>query len=125
MTDSLALVWLKRDLRLRDHDALAAACASGRRVMVCYIFEPILLQDPHYDRRHWRFVWQSLQSLNVALRPFNTRVFIFYGDALSVLQSIYGEQGIHSLFSHQEIGLANTFARDREVAAWGAPDTLV
>ncbi|WP_269617628.1 cryptochrome/deoxyribodipyrimidine photo-lyase family protein [Zhongshania sp. BJYM1] len=118
MTDSLALVWLKRDLRLRDHDALAAACASGRRVMVCYIFEPILLQDPHYDRRHWRFVWQSLQSLNVALRPFNTRVFIFHGDALSVLQSIDDELGIHSLFSHQEIGLANTFARDREVAAW-------
>ncbi|WP_255558190.1 cryptochrome/deoxyribodipyrimidine photo-lyase family protein [Zhongshania aquimaris] len=118
MTDLLALVWLKRDLRLRDHDALAAACASGRRVMVCYIFEPILLQDPHYDRRHWRFVWQSLQSLNVALRPFNTRVFIFHGDALSVLQSIDGELGIHSLFSHQEVGLAKTFARDREVLAW-------
>jgi deoxyribodipyrimidine photo-lyase len=118
MSDAVALLWFKRDLRLRDHDALAAACASGQPLMLCYIFEPMVLLDPHYDRRHWRFVWQSLQELNTALQPFGAKLLIFSGNALEILQNIHRERGIHSLYSHQEIGLELTFARDRAVATW-------
>ena len=40
----LALVWLKRDLRLRDHDALTAALAENKYVLLLYIAEPSLWQ---------------------------------------------------------------------------------
>ena len=82
MTDlsDVSLVWFKRDLRLRDHTALSEAIARGKPIVLLYIFEPILLKDPHYDERHWRFIWQSLTDLNHQLSAVNTRVLILiYG----------------------------------------------
>ncbi|MFT6206586.1 MAG: deoxyribodipyrimidine photo-lyase, partial [Colwellia sp.] len=62
-TNSLAdsevnIVWLKRDLRLSDHQPLSESTQSGL-TLVYYVFEPLLIADPHYDERHWRFIWQS------------------------------------------------------------------
>lgn len=51
---AIAVVWLKRDLRLSDHQPLADAVASGLPVLLLYCFEPMLLADPHYSARHWR-----------------------------------------------------------------------
>jgi deoxyribodipyrimidine photo-lyase len=69
--DKVNLVWLKRDLRLRDHEAIFNASINGSPVLMIYIIEPILLDDPHYDIRHWRFIWQSLQDINQQLNQFN------------------------------------------------------
>ncbi|MAY38879.1 MULTISPECIES: FAD-binding domain-containing protein [Spongiibacter] len=117
MTEGISVVWFKRDLRLSDHAPLQAACASGRPVILLYIVEPMLLNDPHYSERHWRFIWQSLEQINAQLRPLNTQLYTVQGDALSVLQTLHQQLGIHTLYSHQEIGLANTFDRDLRVAA--------
>ena len=65
------IVWLKRDLRLTDHEPLSDAIKSGL-TLLCYVFEPELIKDPHYDERHWRFVWQSLDDLNTQLKSFNS-----------------------------------------------------
>jgi len=69
----LFIMWFKRDLRLRDNQALRAAVAAtqaivGARLLLLYVFEPTLLADPHYDLRHWRFVAESLADLNRQLR---------------------------------------------------------
>ncbi len=58
------IVWFKRDLRLADHAPLAAACDRGLPLLLLYLFEPDLLDDPHYSERHWRFVTESLQDLD-------------------------------------------------------------
>ena len=81
------LVWLKRDLRLSDHQPLASAVDSGLTLLY-YVFEPCLVNDPHYDLRHWRFVWQSIQNLNQQLSAFNTQVYVFFGDAEAALDEI-------------------------------------
>ena len=64
---AIAVVWLKRDLRLTDHQPLQAAVATGLPVLLLYCFEPMLLSDPHYSARHWRFVRESLQDLQQRL----------------------------------------------------------
>ena len=56
------IVWLKRDLRLSDHEPLAHAIKSGTTLLY-YVFEPLLINDPHYDVRHWRFIWQSITPI--------------------------------------------------------------
>ena len=66
------VVWLKRDLRLSDHQALTDSIKSGLTLLF-YVFEPLLIDDPHYDERHWRFVWQSIQDINNQLASYNTR----------------------------------------------------
>ncbi len=38
------LLWIRRDLRLSDHPALAEACESGRAVI------PVFIQDASVDR---------------------------------------------------------------------------
>ena len=75
-SDKVNLVWLKRDLRLRDHEALFNASADANPILLTYVIEPILLNDPHYDVRHWRFIWQSLQDINQQLAPFNCQLLI-------------------------------------------------
>ena len=49
------VVWLKRDLRLRDHAPLAAAFARGD-VLVVYVVEPELVRQPETDPSHVAFV---------------------------------------------------------------------
>ena len=35
-----ALVWFRNDLRLHDHEPLAAACAASTSVLPVYVFDP-------------------------------------------------------------------------------------
>ncbi|MEC4089321.1 deoxyribodipyrimidine photo-lyase [Pseudoalteromonas rubra] len=115
---SVAVVWLKRDLRLSDHAPLCQAIQSGHPVLLLYCFEPMLLDDPHYSARHWQFVLQSLQDING--RVPHRSLWVSDKPALDALQQVHETYQIAALYSHQEIGLANTFERDKAVATWCA-----
>ncbi|WP_338292124.1 deoxyribodipyrimidine photo-lyase [Planctobacterium marinum] len=112
------IVWLKRDLRLRDHEPLYIAHQNGQPVLLLYVVEDILQQDPHMDIRHWRFIWQSLKDIEQQLALFASPLSVTSGDFLQTLWLLKKQFGRFNLFSQQEIGLENTFKRDREVAAW-------
>lgn len=112
------MVWLKRDLRLRDHQALFVASADSNPVVLIYIVEPFLLEDPHYDIRHWRFIWQSLQDINQQLSQHNSKLLILQGEAVRVFSQLHNLLSIQHIYSHQEIGLNNTFERDQAVRLW-------
>ena len=117
VSNGVNVVWLKRDLRLSDHQPLMESTQAGLTLLY-YVFEPLLVDDPHYDERHWRFVWQSLEDINTQLAPFNTRVYIYLGDAIDGLNAINNSLPIKRLFSHQEVGLLSTFDRDKAVKRW-------
>lgn len=114
----VSVVWFKRDLRLTDHEPLKQAIALGHPLVLVYIIEPELLNDPHYSERHWRFIWQSLTDLNDLLKAYNARIHIIEGEAMTVLGRLSREINIQALFSHQEVGLDVTFKRDQRVADW-------
>jgi deoxyribodipyrimidine photo-lyase len=114
---SIDVVWFKRDLRLADHAPLATALRAGRPLLLLYCFEPELLADPHYDRRHWRFVWQSLAAMNETLASHGAGLEILRADPREVLPALHAAVGIDTLYSHEETGLAVTFRRDRDIAA--------
>ncbi|WP_395343144.1 deoxyribodipyrimidine photo-lyase/cryptochrome family protein [Ningiella sp. W23] len=118
-----SVVWLKRDLRLRDHDALLAAVEHQKPVCLLYIVEPIMLNDPHMDVRHWRFIYQSILDLNEQLAKYQTQILLLHGDAITILNAL-AERGMSKLFSHQEIGLAHTFERDKAVRLWCDSNTI-
>ena len=71
------IVWLKRDLRLTDHAPLLHASHTSDPLLLLYIIEPMLINDPHYDSRHWRFIWQSLQDIQDQLDGVNAKLHIF------------------------------------------------
>ena len=76
MKNDLSIVWLKRDLRLQDNEAITNAINTNQSVLLLYTFEDFLLQDKHYSQRHWDFVKQSLEDLNQQLKPYNSKVLI-------------------------------------------------
>ncbi len=110
------IVWFKRDLRLRDHAPLARALEAGQPLLLVYILEPSLRADPHYDERHWRFVYQSLLDLNRQLKAYTTQIHLLQSEVLPALDLLYRRHNIEALFSYEETGLKLTYDRDRAVA---------
>ncbi len=120
---SVAIVWLKRDLRLQDHMPLVKAVESGLPVLLVYFFEPMLLSDPHYTQRHWQFVIESLED--ILTRIPQASLWVSTESAEQSFELIAKEYGIGALFSHQEIGLNNTFQRDRQISNWCKKHAIV
>lgn len=112
------VVWLKRDLRLTDHAPLLHASRNSEALVVVYVIEPELIADPHYDVRHWRFIWQSLQDIQRQLDKVSANLHIFFGDAVTVFNSLHQKHGIRSIYSHEEIGIEVTYRRDQAFKQW-------
>ena len=84
----MKVVWLKRDLRLHDHEALFRAIQSKEKVLMLYLFEPSLQQDIHYSERHFDFIKQSLVELQNELLPYHTQILIVEEEALVVFKKL-------------------------------------
>ena len=111
----IALVWLKRDLRLEDHEALTVALENHKLVLILYVAEDFLLEDPHCSERHLNFIKESIQDLNTQLRPFNTEVLALQGELISIVKQLQETFSIAALYSHFETGIQATFIRDTKV----------
>jgi deoxyribodipyrimidine photo-lyase len=114
----ISVVWLKRDLRLSDHAPLVAAIAEGFPILLLYCFEPSLLAAPQSSDRHWRFVCESLKDMEQRLLSLRANLLIVRAEVKTVFIQIQQDYSIHSVYSHQETGIAVTYARDREMAAY-------
>lgn len=112
------VVWLKRDLRLRDHAPLAEAIAQGRPLILLYVHEPTIWALPDHAPRHRRFVEECLADMQQQLVPHGRSLLVCEAEMAQVLPVLHQRWGIHTLHSHRETGLAATYARDRRVAAW-------
>jgi deoxyribodipyrimidine photo-lyase len=122
MKQRINVVWFKRDLRLSDHMPLKLAESSDLPTLLLYIFEPILLNDPHYSERHWRFVTESLTDMN---RQLTQNITVAHGESVGIFEAINNRFEIASIFSHEETGLANTFDRDKAISRWAAKNSIL
>ncbi|MEM1214870.1 MAG: FAD-binding domain-containing protein [Bacteroidota bacterium] len=109
------IVWLKRDLRLRDHEPLHLAARADIPCLLVYCFEPSLVAHPDYSARHWRFAWEGLQDMNKRLAQ---PVLVAHEECLTVFQRVAKHYEIVHLWSHLEIGVKATFERDKAVKRW-------
>lgn len=112
--EEIHVVWFKRDLRLQDNEAIENALASNKRVLFLYVFENSLMDDPHYDERHWNFIKQSIIDLNTDLKKHNTKVLCVNTEVVSAFNQIFNSYKVDTVFSHQETGLLITYNRDKE-----------
>ncbi|MDP4302788.1 FAD-binding domain-containing protein [Leptothrix discophora] len=117
MAGSTALVWFKRDLRLRDHAPLAEA-AQADRALGLVLIEPAWLASPECDPRHVAHLLDAVALLrdDLAVRGLPLRVCV--GEATAVLAQLRRETAFTHLFSHEETGPGWSYTRDRAVAAW-------
>jgi deoxyribodipyrimidine photo-lyase len=103
MTGPSALVWFKRDLRVRDHAPLAEAMQFENALGLVMI-EPQWLSSPECDPRHVRFLLDCVTGLQRSLATLGLPLLVRTGAMLQVLQSLRQEFLFTHLFSHEETG---------------------
>ncbi|MCB6184707.1 DNA photolyase family protein [Leeia sp. TBRC 13508] len=113
----LQIVWFKKDLRVHDHAALHAACASGE-VLALYCAEPDIISQPDFSLGHWQFTYECLTELQHDLQQLGIPILFVYSDPTEALRHIQKTVSIESIHSHEETGNNATFQRDIRVQAW-------
>ena len=112
-----ALVWFKRDLRVRDHAPLAEAmqfeCALG-----LVVIEPQWLASPECDARQVGFLLDCVAGLQRDLAARGLTLIVRTGTLPQVLQDLRREFPFTHLFSSEETGPGWSYARDLAVADW-------
>ncbi|MFB6346571.1 MAG: deoxyribodipyrimidine photo-lyase/cryptochrome family protein [bacterium] len=111
------LVWLKRDLRIRDHGPLVKASQRGQCI-VLYVYEPELIESPEFDSSHLRFINESLKELESSLREIGGQITYRVGRLPDVFQRIHKSHPIDRVWAHQETGNRLTYDRDERVRKW-------
>jgi deoxyribodipyrimidine photo-lyase len=111
--EEINIIWLKRDLRLQDNEAIKNALSSNKRILFIYVFEKSLQEDVHYNERHWNFIKESLVDINEDLLEYNSKVLIVNSEVINAFNQVQNSYRIGTVFSHQETGLLITYQRDK------------
>jgi deoxyribodipyrimidine photo-lyase len=114
MTDLTPIIlWFRRDLRLADHPALTAACASGRPVI------PVFIHDDTIETLGAAAKFRLGRGVEVfasALAGQGSRLILRRGKALDVVKSLVAETGAGAVFWSRAYEPAGQ-ARDAAVKA--------
>ena len=114
---SINVVWFKRDFRVSDHEAVLHALNNNKPCLFLYIHEPSVFQSEHYSKRHERFVWESISDLRIALEKLGFPLIALECEVIEALNMLIDITNFH-LLSLEEVGLAITYERDKQVASW-------
>ena len=107
---SVSIVWFRRDLRLADNPALAAAAAAGAVVPV-FCFERGLSRGRHGSPNRNAYLLASLRELDESLRAAGSRLHHRLGDPAVELRQLAAEceaSAVHVNRDH------TVYARERD-----------
>ncbi|MGH8055445.1 MAG: cryptochrome/photolyase family protein [Stenotrophomonas sp.] len=95
---SVAVVWFRRDLRLRDNPALQAAIDAGHQVLPVYIHAPDEegAWVPGAASNAW--LHHSLQRLDADLRGIGSSLVLRRGDSMAQLQAVIAQSGADAVY---------------------------
>jgi len=110
------LVWLRRDLRLQDHAALASALQTSRCVHVAFVLDTDILQAlPSRTDRRVDFILRCLSQLDSTLRQAGAGLIVMHGPAPDCIAALVGSLGIEVVHAARDYE-PDAVARDAEVA---------
>ncbi|MEM9081438.1 MAG: deoxyribodipyrimidine photo-lyase, partial [Verrucomicrobiota bacterium] len=112
------IVWLKKDLRVADHEALWRAAGTGNGVVVVFVYEREVMEAGDFSGRHFLFQEECLREVDEELRKLGGELVTRVGVVEEVFEGLRGELGEVRLWSHEETGNGVTYARDLRVKAW-------
>lgn len=113
MRQSPVILWFRRDLRLSDHQSLAAALETGRPVI------PVFIHDELVERLGAAPKWRlglSVSHFADKLDALGARLILRRGNALEQLQKLVVETGASHVFWSRAYD-PDAIARDKEVKA--------
>ena len=107
--------WIRRDVRLHDNPALAAAMARGGSVIPLFILDPGVLESRLHRAaaRRQAFLFAGLRELDRELATRGSRLVVRRGRPAAVLEALVRESGAIAVVAEAD---ASPYARRRDAA---------
>lgn len=102
ITESIAVFWFRRDLRIIDNAALFKVLTSGFKVLPVFIFDKLILKKLNPDDKRVSFIYQAIQHLNQLLLPFNTSVQIYHGSPEEIFDHLLAKYSINRVYANHD-----------------------
>lgn len=100
---STNLCWIRRDLRLRDHNALSHALKDGDKTYLVFVFDPDILGKLKEKRdRRVTFIMESLSELEHELQEHGSSLIIRYGKPEVEIPKIIDDLKIDKLYFNRD-----------------------
>lgn len=113
--------WLKKDFRLSDNPALAAALAGGQQVVPIFIIEPSAIDRktaPETSAFHLGAWIEAAKDLRKTLKANRGDLCILHGEVVELFGELKQRIDFDKVVSHEEVGNHRTFERDKAFARW-------
>lgn len=110
--EKIAIHWFRRDLRLDDNTALAAALKTGLPVLPVFIFDPnILTRLKLKDDRRVTFIFKTLGVIDQNLRQRSGALRIFHGKPREIYAQLFQDYDVAAVFCNEDY---EPYARERD-----------
>ncbi len=111
---TVALWWIRRDLRLRDNPALEAALKHADQVVPVFILDSRLVESRYAGSKRLAFLYNGLRSLDTDLRQRGSRLLVKRGEPVSELGTLLKRFKADRVFASPDY---STYARRRDAKA--------
>lgn len=105
------ILWLRRDLRLHDHPALAAARRDTEALVPVFCFDDRLLHGRHAAAPRTQFLLECLADLDQSLRARGSQLVVRHGPPERELPALARQAGAGAVHFSMDVG---PFARHRD-----------
>ncbi len=105
------MVLFTRDLRVRDHPALSAACTSARTVVPLFVVDPSITDLPAASANRLTFLIESLADLRTSLRRRGADLYVRCGDVPTEAMKVVAQTGASALLASEDV---SRIARGRQ-----------
>ncbi len=102
MKSRVAVHWFRRDLRLADNTALAAAAREFDAVLPVFILDPRLLEAADIGAPRVAFLLDSLHALRGRLEKQGARLVVRPGDPRRILPDLVRRSGAGAVFVNRD-----------------------
>jgi deoxyribodipyrimidine photo-lyase len=106
------ILWFRRDLRLTDNPALAAACASGRPLVALYILDDSDTAQSGAASRWW--LHHGLSAIDCELSRLGGCLVLRRGHPAEILETLIAESGAEAVYWNRCYE-PHAVARDRTI----------
>lgn len=106
-----ALCWIRRDLRLHDHQALQAALKEAQEVVCVFIFDQSITEKiksglkefslPSEDMR-LGFLWQAIDELNQELQTHQSQLILHFGKPEELIPQLAQQYQCEKVFFNRD-----------------------
>jgi deoxyribodipyrimidine photo-lyase len=114
---STAVVWFRRDLRVHDLPALAAAHARHERVVPLFVLDDALLHGRYAGPARARFMLGCLRALDAALRERGSGLVVRHGTPEEEVVAVAREASASAVYWTSDVA---PYARRRDTRATDA-----